>query len=151
MHGSNQLNFQGPFHAPSRHCCAKFLSREHPPFQCFHAKVTLGSQPSVLPSSSSLWSQNCTDGDGTSLTLLSGVVRTEVRRVLKYFLYYSSTRRRDVLKTNSSPRTRRRCGLFYPQCMPTGEKVRIRFTNPIDAPSVRSNWAPPLRKSEQQL
>ena len=40
-------------------------------------KVTLGVLSSIAPASSG----TCTDGDGTSLTLLAGVVRTEVRRV----------------------------------------------------------------------
>lgn len=39
-------------------------------------QVTLGAMPSIVPSPSG----TCTDGDGTSLTLLAGVVRTDVRR-----------------------------------------------------------------------
>ncbi|CAM9632430.1 unnamed protein product [Ectocarpus sp. 6 AP-2014] len=37
-------------------------------------KVTLGALSTITPSSS----EGCTDGDGTSLTLLAGVVRTEI-------------------------------------------------------------------------
>ncbi|CAN0003126.1 unnamed protein product [Pylaiella littoralis] len=37
-------------------------------------QVTLGFQPSILPTSTS----NCTDGDDTSLTLMADVVRTEI-------------------------------------------------------------------------
>lgn len=39
-----------------------------------HAQITLGFHYTIRPSSFS----NCTDGDGTSLSLLGGVVRTEV-------------------------------------------------------------------------
>ncbi len=37
-------------------------------------QVTLGSISTISPSSNGI----CTDGDGTSLTLLTGVIRTEV-------------------------------------------------------------------------
>ncbi|CAM9806997.1 unnamed protein product, partial [Ectocarpus fasciculatus] len=43
-------------------------------FSASSIKVTLGALSTITPSSSEV----CTDGDGTSLTLLAGVVRTEI-------------------------------------------------------------------------